>query len=100
MAKKRRWKSPKVGERRKLHEKCGSACFLKPGMKYPVCPTRTRTCQPSCQGLEAARRRAITQRDYGVEKKAIAQARLLRCSWASEAKAKRGRGRKKARKAA
>lgn len=97
-----RWRPAKrVTSRREQLSRCGSQCFLDPNPerpRYPVCPPDS--CRPTCEGLLAARRRAITQRDYGIERKAIAQARLMRCSWASGAVAKRGRGRKRARRAA
>lgn len=97
-----KWKPvARKGGRREQLRRCGSQCFLDPdpmNPRYPVCPPDS--CRPTCEGLLAARRRAITQRDYGIERKAIAQARLLRCGWAVGAVAKRGRGRKRVRRAA
>lgn len=89
------------GGRREQLRRCGSVCFLDPNPakpRYPICPPAS--CRPTCEGALRARQRAVTQRDYGVERKAIAQGRLLRCPWATGAVAKAGRGRKRVRRAA
>lgn len=88
------WKATKrVTERRVQLDRCGSGCFLDPNPKnprYPICPPNS--CRPTCEGTLAARRRAITQRDYEMERRAIRRGKLLGCSWARDAVAKRRRG--------
>ncbi len=61
----------KITERRKMPK----SCFLdRKGLKYPICPRGTRGKQKvSCQGLEAAYKRA---RQQG-KKKLAAKARRL-----------------------
>lgn len=88
------------GGRREQLRRCGSQCFLKPTAEkpgYPVCPPDS--CTPTCEGAYRARQRAVTQRDYATERKAVMLGKRLGCSWAAGAVAKRGRGRKQ-RKAA
>jgi len=66
-----------------------SRCFLDPAnRKYVVCPQRGPR-KPTCDGLLAARRRTIlTGQRCGLERKAIAMARKMKCPWAAESKAK------------
>ncbi len=81
-----------VGRREKLR-RCGKKCFLDPNPqkpRYPVC--KPTSCKPSCEGALAARRRAVTQSDFGMERKAIMLGKRLGCTWATGATAKRGRG--------
>lgn len=88
------WKPVKrVTGRRAQLERCGPQCFGNPDPKkprYPYCPPNS--CRPTCEGTLRARQRAITQRDYEQEQRAIRRGKLLKCSWAKDAIAKRGRG--------
>lgn len=89
-----KWQPVKrVTGRRKQLRRCGPQCYLDPSPRkprYPICaPT---TCRPSCEGTLRARQRAITQRDYEMEQRAIRRGKLLGCSWSKGAVAKRGRG--------
>jgi hypothetical protein len=64
-----------------------ASCFLLPGArKYIICPRRTH--RPTCDGVLAARRRAILTHNYEAEVRAIRRARLLGCPWGSRAQAK------------
>jgi hypothetical protein len=75
----------RVGEREKMKKRSPS-CFLVPSeSKYPVCPKGSS--KPSCEGLLAARRRAIMNKDNAVRAKAERRALALGCGWAQRSKA-------------
>jgi hypothetical protein len=77
------WKSRtamRVEEREAMHARA-PGCFLKPKeMKYPVCSKGGS--KPTCEGLLAARRRAILNRDRKVRRKAESMALTMGCGWA------------------
>jgi len=59
------------------------ACFLDPkNLKYVVCKGTGKRAKPSCEGVLAARRRAILQRARKMRAKAERLARELGCRWA------------------
>lgn len=90
-----KWRpTKKIRERRAQLHRCGSVCFLDPNPRKPryiVCPPSS--CRPTCEGLLAARRRAILQRDRTTEEKAIRRAKLMGCPWATGAAKARKRAR-------
>jgi len=54
-------------------------CLLDPkGLKYPICPKNSNKI--SCQGLNAAKKRATMQRNATIKKKAILLEKELGCS--------------------
>lgn len=96
------WKPvARKGGRREQLRRCGPQCFGDPNPekpRYPICPPNS--CRPTCEGTMRARQRAITQSDFAMERRMIAQGRLLGCPWAKGAAAKAGRGRKRMRRVA
>jgi len=97
------WKSPKKTCRRKAILRESPQCFLDPrGVgatkgrpRYYVC----KAGKVTCEGLKAARRRAILQGEAEFENRAIRRAKLLGCPWARQSKL-RVPGSRKARKVA
>lgn len=87
------WKSPKRTSTRKAIRRSAPACFLdpkgvgaRPGRpRYFVC----KGGRPTCEGLKAARRRAILQREPEFENKAIRLAKRMGCPWAAQSKLRR-----------
>jgi hypothetical protein len=74
----------RAGEREAMHERAPS-CFLKPDqMKYPVCSKGGS--KPTCEGLLAARRRAIMNKDRATRRKAESMALTMGCGWALRSK--------------
>ena len=75
------WRAPSTkSERRKMREKHGAKCFLRPKeLKYPVC---TRRGNLSCGGLLAAKRRAAQYDHPKLAAKADRMAKKLGCCWA------------------
>lgn len=87
-----KWKPAKSQPKRRKQAKAqGEQCFLKRTRTksgqvdygYPVCNSAGRI---TCQGTQAAFRRARTQGDGKVAKKAQTQARKLSCAWAMKRK--------------
>lgn len=76
-------KPHKVGERRKLLEKCGKDAFLLPDkMKFPVCnkiDKKTTKCTYNCRGLKAASSRAGQWKYDKVLKKSKEITKTLGC---------------------
>ncbi len=93
-----RWKPPK---RKVDRSKMPAFCFLFPGSrKFIICPGRGRDPnRPTCEGVLAARRRAVLNRDFEAERRAIRRAKLLGCPWGAQATAKH-RGTRRSRRAA
>jgi hypothetical protein len=74
----------RVGERARMAKRA-PGCFLKPSeRKYPICAKGSS--RPSCEGLLAARRRAILNRDTTVRGKAERKALSMGCGWALRSK--------------
>lgn len=74
----------RVGERARMTKRA-PGCFLKPAeRKYPICAKGSS--RPSCEGLLAARRRAILNRDTTVRSKAERKALSMGCGWALRSK--------------
>jgi len=65
--------------RHAMADRCGAReCFLEPGqLKYPVCPPHS--CEPSCQGIAAARARALILHRKDLVNKADRLAKKLGC---------------------
>jgi hypothetical protein len=88
--------------RRKLWARCGARAFLMPNRqdpgksKFPVVSKGSRTCEPDCQGVRAAKARAMQMAStaahagYGrdasgyraVARRAEALGRRVECRWA------------------
>ena len=68
--------APTTKQRRKMPARC----FADPkNKKYPVCPARSKT--PTCQGVEAAYKRARQQYKPAVAKRALRMKTQLGCKW-------------------
>lgn len=83
------WKPAKSQTQRRKQAAKHKECFLKStrtksgrmNYGYPICNTAGRI---TCQGTQAAFRRASMQGDKAVKQKAQQQARKLSCSWATK----------------
>lgn len=73
----------RVGEREAMRKRAPK-CFLKPPTGYPVCTKGGSV--PTCEGLLAARRRAIMNKDTAVRRKAESMALTMGCGWALRSK--------------
>lgn len=94
------WKSPKKTERRKRILKDRPECFLDPkGVGAQPGRPRYFVCKQgkvTCDGLRAARRRAILNGEREFEDKAIRRAKLMGCQWSRHSVSK-PRGKRRAR---
>lgn len=82
------WKTraPSRGEERKIqYEKCGDKCFLLPEKYgFPICAKGT--CDPDCDGIVTAYRRARQYHHEDVAQRAIKKGIETNCGWAMKYK--------------